>query len=634
MRRNAAFFILSIFVVGLGLYTLAHFKAQSDATQYLTDRAVMIARALASVSAEGDDAQTYVRSVQAKVSSLKEALVLKRTQFVTHSDPELVNTRLDRESLIHKALYDTLRAMKSDVSKNQAERANKPKLQRNPYPEVRVMPPSTDSDLWTVQVPVKVEGKFQSLAQIKMVDQAVPVSFPLGPLLSFTVATLVFLPLVWYMGGAWIGWVGVIVLGGVGFLGVGQLQTWSAQTQVNLAHQAEILVAQLSDSRVESQAEPFDAASIKTWLAALNEDAEGYDTQRIQDLADTETSYKATTSPRFLAERNRVNDRHLAAWGWAVSLLGAALFALGFVGILGEAAGALVKHRIAYAYMAPAMLGLAVLVFIPVTYGVSLGFLGRIYNTYEFVGFANYVEIVSATDFTHPRNFYFTLAVTVLWTVANISLHVSIGLTLALLLNDEMLKAKGIYRVILIVPWAIPNYVTALIWKSLFHKQFGAVNALLNSLGLEDISWFQAFWPAFSANVATNTWLGFPFMMVISLGALQSIPTDLYEAARVDGASWWQRFKTITLPLLMPALVPAVIVGTVWTFNMFNIIYLVSGGAPNGSSDILITEAFRWAFEGDRRGFAAAYSTIIFFILLAFTLVTNRITGATKGAFE
>jgi arabinogalactan oligomer/maltooligosaccharide transport system permease protein len=168
----------------------------------------------------------------------------------------------------------------------------------------------------------------------------------------------------------------------------------------------------------------------------------------------------------------------------------------------------------------------------------------------------------------------------------------------------------------------------------LFHKQFGAVNIVLEGLGAEPIAWFQSFWPAFFTNLATNTWLGFPFMMVVSLGALQSIPGDLYEAAWVDGASRWQRFSRITLPLLMPALVPAVIMGVVWTFNMFNIIYLVSGGAPDGATDILITDAFRWAFERDKYGYAAAYSTLIFLILLTFTVATNRITGATKGVFE
>ncbi|MCC7381453.1 MAG: sugar ABC transporter permease [Deltaproteobacteria bacterium] len=335
----------------------------------------------------------------------------------------------------------------------------------------------------------------------------------------------------------------------------------------------------------------------------------------------------------FEAERS-ADLGHLFQWGAAFALVALLAFVLGGLGQLSKGWRSFVKHRHAYYYMAPAMIGMAILVFIPVVYGIVLGFMDRRYNVWAFTGIANYIAILSDFDVTNPQNFYFKLGVTVLWTVTNVSLHVSIGLFLALLLNDQMLKARGLFRVILIIPWAIPNYITGLVWRGLFHRQFGAVNIVLDALGFEPIAWFQSFWPAFSTNLATNTWLGFPFMMVVSLGALQSIPGDLYEAAWVDGASRWQRFARITLPLLMPALVPAVIMGTVWTFNMFNIIYLVSGGAPNGATDILITDAFRWAFERDRYGYAAAYSTLIFLLLLTFTVATNRITGATKGAFE
>jgi arabinogalactan oligomer / maltooligosaccharide transport system permease protein len=174
----------------------------------------------------------------------------------------------------------------------------------------------------------------------------------------------------------------------------------------------------------------------------------------------------------------------------------------------------------------------------------------------------------------------------------------------------------------------VPNYITALMWKGLFHSQFGAINGLLVAIGVEPISWFTHFSTSFAANVVTNTWLGFPFMMVVSLGALQSIPTDLYEAAQVDGASRWAQFRHITLPLLKPALMPSIILGTVWTFNMFNIIYLVSGGEPGGGTDILVSEAYRWAFQrNEQYGFAAAYSVLIFFVLLIWTRITKRLTA-------
>lgn len=123
-------------------------------------------------------------------------------------------------------------------------------------------------------------------------------------------------------------------------------------------------------------------------------------------------------------------------------------------------------------------------------------------------------------------------------------------------------------------------------------------------------------------------------MMVVSLGALQSIPSALYEAASIDGATRAQKFRMITLPLLKPALFPAVLLGSIWTFNMFNVVYLVSGGAPFGKTNILITEAFRY-FNADKNyGMAAAYSVVIFLILLGYGTAINRVTKATEGALK
>ena len=308
---------------------------------------------------------------------------------------------------------------------------------------------------------------------------------------------------------------------------------------------------------------------------------------------------------------------------------------LGLLGIGRRMVGGLHANRFAYAYITPAAMGMLLLVFVPFAYGVLLGFFNHSHGTYTFVGLDNFIEILSGggRPLNHPLNFYFTLGVTILWTASNITLHVAFGLALALLLKDPLLRFKGIYRVLLILPWAVPNYITALIWKGMFHQQYGAVNHLLSLFGIENISWFSSFSTAFIANLTTNVWLGFPFMMVVSLGALQSIPDDVYEAAAVDGASRWQAFWQITMPLLKPALFPAIILGTIWTFNQFNIIYLVSAGAPAGATDILITEAYRWAFErADRYGLAAAYALLIFFILLVYTLVTNRLTRASEDA--
>jgi arabinogalactan oligomer/maltooligosaccharide transport system permease protein len=281
----------------------------------------------------------------------------------------------------------------------------------------------------------------------------------------------------------------------------------------------------------------------------------------------------------------------------------------------------------AYAYLSPALLAMAVLVFVPFAVGAVMSLYDYQSGRWSLVGLANFTNILSSREqpIFAPMSFYFTLLVTALWTVANVALHVFIGVSLALCLRDPMLKLRGVYRMLLIVPWAVPNYITALIWKAMFHRQFGAVNGMLAALGITPISWFSKFWTAFCANVATNVWLGFPFMMVVTLGALGRIPKELEEAAALDGATRWQRLRHITLPLLWPAMLPSVLLGAIWTFNMFNIVFLVSGGEPDGATEILVTQAYRWAFDrGHRYGYAAAYAVLILLVLAAQTALARR----------
>ena len=291
------------------------------------------------------------------------------------------------------------------------------------------------------------------------------------------------------------------------------------------------------------------------------------------------------------------------------------------------------RHRTALGFLAPAAIAMSVLVATPFVIGLVLGFYDHHQGTWSFVGLSNFTEILSGggRSLDDPLNFWFILGVTVLWTAANVLLHVTIGVALALVLSRSWLRGRGVFRMLFILPWAIPNYITALIWHGMFLGQYGAVNSLMRGAGLEGVSWFSSWATSFSANVVTNTWLGFPFMMVVALGALESIPRELYEAASVDGASAWQRFWHITLPHLRPALGPAVALGSIWTFNMFNVIYLVSAGEPGGTTNILVTDAYRWAFErGERYGMAAAEGALIFLILLLWTVFGTRI--ARRGA--
>ncbi|WP_437763819.1 extracellular solute-binding protein [Sorangium sp. So ce281] len=283
----------------------------------------------------------------------------------------------------------------------------------------------------------------------------------------------------------------------------------------------------------------------------------------------------------------------------------------------------------AYKYVAHAVVAIGVLVMVPLVIGAATSLFAGRGEGLRYVGLANFISILTARGgpLFASGSFYLVLAVTVLWTAVNLCLHVLLGVSLALLLHRPTLRLRALYRVLLIVPWAVPSYVTALSWKGMFHRQFGAVTGLIEAVNsalgtsIEPISWFSSFTTAFTANVMTNVWLGFPFMMVVTLGALTAVPEDVLEAAEVDGATRWQRLWKITLPLIRPVLAPAVTLGAIWTFNMFNVVFLVSGGDPDGTTDILVSEAYRWAFTREAQyGYAAAYSVLIFLLL---TLATR-----------
>lgn len=298
-------------------------------------------------------------------------------------------------------------------------------------------------------------------------------------------------------------------------------------------------------------------------------------------------------------------------------------------------------HRSAYAYVGPAIIGMLVLVFFPFLYGVVLSFTDttllneRAPLSERWIYFENYAAILGdlgvvkatpegpAIDY---QNFYWNLIVTLVWTVTNVAVGVSVGLGLALLLNTKDLKFRAVYRVLLILPWAIPSYITALTWKGMFHEQFGVINQAIQLFGFQPVAWFDGLATSFLTGLVANGWLSFPFMMVVSLGALQSINQEMYEAADLEGASAWRKFRDITLPSLQPALLPAIILSVVWTFNMFNVIYLVSGGEPGGANEILLTRAYKIGFEQYQYGYAAAYSMVIFAILFLYGFFQTKAT--------
>jgi arabinogalactan oligomer/maltooligosaccharide transport system permease protein len=404
--------------------------------------------------------------------------------------------------------------------------------------------------------------------------------------------------------------------------------------QANQAIAADYLAAAQQYDELGYLALAHDNAAVNLW------DTDQY--QRPLGLIAANGSVSDKTQAEYFAQRGGFLKRIMIA----IDLLGAAVLLFFLYGFAARTFAALKEHADAYTYVAPAMIGMFVLVFFPFLYGITLSFTDTtLFNEFlpfqdRLIGWGNFKAILGDFNlYEHTangiiwnyQNFYWTLLVTIAWTLSNVSIGVSIGFLLAMALNTDGLRGKAIYRVILILPWAIPNYITALVWRGMFHPQFGVINQVLQMFGMQPVAWFDGVFSSFLTGVATNGWLSFPFMMVVILGALQSIPKDMYEAAEVEGADRWQRLRYITLPLLRPTLIPAIVLSVVWTFNMFNIIFLVSGGEPGGANEILITKAYKIAFENYQYAYAAAYSTVIFLILLVYGIFQTRVTKATES---
>jgi len=254
-------------------------------------------------------------------------------------------------------------------------------------------------------------------------------------------------------------------------------------------------------------------------------------------------------------------------------------------------------------------------------------------------GLANYVALITNPQVSGPflRVFLWTFAFAFLTTVLNFTL----GLGTAILVNDPYLRFRTLYRVILVVPYALPAFVTILVWSGMLNQHFGIINQVLVDLFGQGarIEWLEDALMAKVSILLVNLWLGYPYMMIICLGALQSISPSLYEAARVDGATWWQQFRKITLPLLLMPLGPLLVGTFAFNFNNFNLIWLLTEGrppiagamTPAGHTDILISYTYRLAFEGARGnqlGLAAAVSTMIFVIIATISAFNFRMTGA------
>jgi maltose/maltodextrin transport system permease protein len=250
------------------------------------------------------------------------------------------------------------------------------------------------------------------------------------------------------------------------------------------------------------------------------------------------------------------------------------------------------------------------------------------------IGLANYSRMLLDADFRSP--FVNIFVWTVLFAGLSVLFSTAIGMSLAVLLEWPALKGRAVYRTLLFLPYAVPGFISILVWKGLFNQNFGEINAILDMLFGVRPAWFADPLLAKAMLVIVNTWLGYPYIMILCTGLLKSIPSDLYEASALAGASPWVNFRRITAPLIIKPLTPLLISAFAFNFNNFVLISLLTDGRPDflntklpaGTTDILVSYTYRIAFtdSGQNFGLAAAISTLIFIMVAAMALVQLKLT--------
>ena len=275
------------------------------------------------------------------------------------------------------------------------------------------------------------------------------------------------------------------------------------------------------------------------------------------------------------------------------------------------------ESRLAYLFLLPAITILVAFMFYPIAYVFLMSSYktNRIGNLVRFIGMGNF-----ETLFKNPEFWEVTIR-SVIWTVLAVSAKTLAGLIIALLLNVDF-KGRKLARTLVIIPWASSVPISAMLWQWTFNSDFGLLNYTLKVTGIwrNPPHWLGYPLPAFFANLYVDIWIGIPFMALVFLAGLQSIPPNLYESAEVDGATLGRKFYYITLPLLKPVILIATLLSALWTFNDFNVIYILTKGGPANSTDILITFIYKYGFKFLKFGPAAAMAIVTFAILLVLSL--------------
>jgi len=277
-----------------------------------------------------------------------------------------------------------------------------------------------------------------------------------------------------------------------------------------------------------------------------------------------------------------------------------------------------------YAYLLPVALALGGTVLIPIVKAMQMSLYNHVLikpHEYGFIGLGNYARLL------RDEVFWLSLWNSFLWVFGSVSLQFVGGFAAALLLHQGF-RGRALFRTLTLLPWIIPGVVVALIWEFLYQPNYGALNDVLARLGLmtEKVAWLSNPSLAMPAVIATNVWRGVPFFAIMLLAGLQAIPDELYEAARVDGAGVFERFRHLTLPMLRPIIVVATATRIIWTFNYADLIFVMTSGGPANATQITSTYTLMQAYSNLDFGYAATLSVVLLVIMLTFTVLYLKLT--------
>lgn len=280
-----------------------------------------------------------------------------------------------------------------------------------------------------------------------------------------------------------------------------------------------------------------------------------------------------------------------------------------------------------WVFSLPSMLLVGIIVLFPIIYTgyISLTNMNLYHWTdYDVIGLQNYGRALLKLD----SGFLSAVGFTILWTVVNMVLQVVLAYFIALALNVRGLRLSRLYKTLLMFPWAMPAYVSILVWKvGMYNTEFGFLNKLLRNFGLPKLNYLAENVSAFFACLVLNLWMALPFMITTIDGALKSIDSSMYESATLDGAGFWQKSFYITIPSMKTVIAPAVIMTTFTTFKQFDIIWLLTkqkGSLSGATIQTIITYAHEKAFVSNNYGLSSAVTMVIFSLIVFFSLWMNR----------